>query len=131
MPRISEHQVSTAFAAWLKHTYPFMPFRFDLIADMPLPMKFARRNGQLHGALFTKGHPDVLIYVPGGKPVFLELKATQTVPKSKHTATQRAYHEVLRGLGYDADFYCGLKEAQNKVLNVMQSKKVKKWLSKT
>ena len=39
-------------------------------------------------------------------------KATKKVVKSKHTDIQKAYHGLLRKLGYTVEFCCGFEEAQ-------------------
>ena len=128
MPNVSEHMVVTALAVWMREEYPWLPFRFDLAADMPLPMKYARRNGQLHGKAFTKGHPDLTIYRPGGKPYFLEIKKGK-VPNNEHTETQRAYHDTLRALGYEVDFGEGLTDCKERVKRALDNKKTKKFLA--
>ena len=122
MPKVSEHAIVTVLATWIRRTYPAIPFRFDLAADMPLPPKYARRLKDLHGD-HSRGHPDLIIYGPGGKPYFLELKATATVPDNEHTRRQRAYHKMLKDLGYKVSFACGLEQAQKKISNYLKKAK--------
>jgi hypothetical protein len=128
MPK-PEELLAKRLSVWLRSEYPNVPFRFDIAADIPLPPHLARRNRDLHGK-WTRGYPDLLILIPGGKPLYLELKATKTVPNNDHTRRQARFHAWLRLLGYRADFCCGFEECQKMVLEAFDSKKVRKILKK-
>ena len=103
---------------YIKQHYPNQPFRFDTGADMRTDMASAKRNKALHGR-WSKGYPDIFIahckrnrkgrIKYGG--LYLELKATKSVPNTEHTRTQAAYHAVLRQQGYKVHFACGFEEA--------------------
>jgi len=108
-----EQLIATRVANYLQVNYPHIPFRFDIAADLPMSIGQARRIKSLHGK-YNKGHPDLVIYTPNGA-VFIELKATKTVEKSKHTDTQKAYHRMLRELGYKVDFACGFNQAKEQI----------------
>ncbi len=94
---------------YIRTTYPMIPYHVDFSADVRLPMGVAKQRKALQGR-WSKGHPDLVIYTPTGA-LFLELKATKTVQKSKHTDIQKAYHQILRNLGYTVAFCCGYEEA--------------------
>ena len=90
-----------------------IPFRFDIGADVMLPIHVAARLHALHGD-FSKGYPDLFIATCRGGfgGLFIELKATDTVPDTKHTRIQASYHAVLRHNGYKVTFACGLDETK-------------------
>jgi hypothetical protein len=113
-------------SAYLLTTYPSVPFRFDLAADQRTTIGVARKNKAIHGK-WSKGHPDVTIFQATKKygALFIELKATKTVHNSEHTRRQRAYHEVLKLQGYQADFACGFEEAKEMIDNYMSLKRKK------
>ena len=94
---------------YLLMNYPNTPFSIDFGADVRMSIGDAKKRKELLGK-WSKGFPDITIYSPNGA-VLIELKATKTVVKSKHTETQRAYHEILRKLGYKVEFACGYEEA--------------------
>lgn len=107
-----EQLLSLRVANFMRTDYPDVIFRFDLAADMPLPIYHAKRNRELHGK-WSRGYPDLLIAKMRGKygGLYLELKATPKVPNTPHTVRQRAYHELLKGSGYKVKFTCGFDEA--------------------
>ena len=100
-----------------------VPFRFDVGADVALPIGVARKLHALHGR-FSKGYPDLFIATGRGGygGLYLELKAGDKVPNTDHTRTQAQYHAVLRFNGFKVDFCCGAKDCK---------KKIKKYLKKT
>ena len=57
--------------------------------------------------------------------LYIELKATKTVPNTEHTRTQRAYHQLLRQNGYMVDFACGFDEAKKMIDDYMKLKRKK------
>ena len=97
-----------------------VPFRFDIGADVPLPPVHAMRGKSLHGKWST-GFPDLVVYGKGS-PLFLELKATDTVPNTAHTRRQAVYHQILRNNGYEVHFACGFKEAKKIIKEYMKAK---------
>ena len=115
---MKESVIVDAVARYLQQNHPKVIFRFDLFADTPMPHKLATKNRQLHGK-HTRGYPDLIILGPGGKPYFLELKATTTVPNTEHTRRQRKFHKKLRRLGYKVDFCCGLRDCLDKIIKYL------------
>lgn len=107
-----ETLLATRVANYMMMEYPHTIYRFDLAADMPLPIVLAMRNKELHGK-WTKGYPDMLICKVMKKygGLYLELKATDEVPDTEHTRRQQVYHAALRKAGYKAMFVCGYDEA--------------------
>ena len=113
-----EQLLASRVANYLKLNYPNTPYRFDTGADIRTDMQSAKRNKSLHGK-WSKGYPDLFIahckrnkkgrIKYGG--LYIELKATKTVPNSAHTRTQAAYHAMLRSQGYKVSFACGYEEA--------------------
>ena len=116
---MKESVLVEGLARWLKENHPKVIFRFDLFADTPMPHKLAQLNRKLHGK-HTKGYPDLIVLGPGGRPLFLELKATDTVPNTEHTRRQRKFHEKLRRLGYEVHFCCGFKECIEKLKDYLE-----------
>ncbi len=103
-----EQILTTRVANYMKTKYPNVVYRFDIGADVPLPMVHAKRNKELHGK-FSRGHPDMTIYSTKGA-IFIELKATKRVVNTEHTRRQSKYHDILRNAGYKVSFCCGYKE---------------------
>ena len=104
-----EQILSTRISNYLQIQHPTVIFRFDLAADVPLPIATAKRNKQLQGK-WSKGYPDLFIAeprLPKYAGLYVELKASKTVPKSKHTDNQAAFHKLLRAKGYKCEFACG------------------------
>ncbi len=112
-----EQILTTRVANYLKRHYPAQPFRFDVGADIRTDMKSAKRSKELHGR-WSRGYPD--LFIPHLKHhkkrkktyagLYLELKATKTVPNTEHTRRQAAYHSILQSLGYKCEFCCGFEE---------------------
>ncbi len=95
---------------YLKTEHPYVPYLVDYGADVKLSIGESKRRKELQGR-WSRGHPDLTIYGPKGKAIFIELKATKTVVKSEHTQRQKVYHRILRDLGYKCDFACGYDQA--------------------
>ncbi len=108
--------MATRVSAFLRAEYPDTIFRFDLAADVPLPMVHAKRGKALHGK-FNKGYPDLFVAKCKGKKggLYLELKATTTVPNTEHTRRQAYIHSILRSCGYKVSFCCGYEECIKKI----------------
>ena len=104
----AEELLAKRVANYLQVTYPTVPYHYDFGADVKMTMGTAKKRKELMGR-WSKGHPDLTIYTPNGA-VFIELKATKKVPKSKHTDIQKAYHALLRKNGFVVDFCCGYEE---------------------
>ena len=104
--------------------YADIPFRFDFAADMVTSIGVARKNKAIHGR-WNAGYPDVIILQATKKygALYIELKATKTVPNSEHTRRQRAYHAVLRLRGYQVNFACGFEEAKKQIDDYMLLKR--------
>jgi len=96
--------------------YPNIIFRFDLAADVPLPIVHAKRGKALHGK-FNKGYPDLFIAKTRGKKggLYLELKAAATVPNTEHTRRQAYIHSILRKNGYKVYFCCGYDDCIKRI----------------
>ena len=107
--------------------YNNIPFRFDIGADVPLPIQIAKRSKELHSEKWNRGYPDLLICTGRGGygGLYLELKATDGVQDTEHTRRQAHYHAVLRGHGYKVLFVCGLKETKEAIKAYMKLKKNK------
>lgn len=112
MSKKPESVLATRVANYMMMEYPLIIYRFDLAADMPLPIVHAKRNKELHGK-WTRGYPDLLICKKRKKygGLYLELKATDEVPDNEHTRRQAVFHEALRNAGYKVQFACGYEEA--------------------
>lgn len=106
-----EELLQKRIANYIKINYPYIPFRFDLHADMPLTIGLAKKNKELHGD-WTKGYPDLFLcdckrnkkgrIKYGG--LYLELKAGKSIPNTEHTRRQSIYHALLRERGYKVSF---------------------------
>ncbi len=108
---------------FMQINYPQIPFHFDTGADVRATMGVAMKLKKLRGERWGKGFPDLLIFAPKGKLLLMELKATKTVNNSEHTRRQRAYHQALNELGYDANFYCGYDECVEKIRDKLRKVK--------
>ena len=95
--------------------HPKIPFRIDLIDNLANKAVGAKVK-ELHGKWNT-GYPDMFIATKRGKysGLYLELKATETVPNTEHTRNQADYHAVLRFNGYKVKFVCGFDEAKRAI----------------
>lgn len=93
-----------------------VPFRFDTGADVKLPPHVAKALHALHGK-WSRGYPDLLITTCRGGygGLYLELKATKTVPDTEHTRRQAEYHAVLRHNGYKVKFCCGYEDCTKEI----------------
>jgi len=118
MPKKQPEQLlASRVANFIREDYPYQPFRFDLSADMPLPIGLAKRAKELHGEIWNRKYPD--LFIPkvtkkyGG--LYLELKAGLKVPNTPHTRGQAVYHQVLRNLGYKCMFCCGYADCIKKI----------------
>ena len=122
-----ESLLAKRVANYLQINYSTTIYRFDLAADMVMSIGQARRNKELHGK-YNKGYPDLFIARATKKygGLYIELKATDTVPNTAHTRTQRAYHQLLRQNGYMVDFACGFDEAKKMIDDYMKLKRKKR-----
>lgn len=60
-------------------------------------------------AIHTAGIPDRLCLLPGGRVIFVELKA----PGEKPRKLQVYWHKRLRGLGFQVNVVSSFEEAEN------------------
>lgn len=111
-----EQLLATQMSNVMKEEYPLIIYRFDIGADVPLPIQLAMRSKELHGK-WNKGYPDLFIAKCKKKygGLYLELKATDTVPNSEHTRRQAYIHMVLRKAGYKCMFCCGFEDCVKKL----------------
>ena len=116
-----EELLVSQVANLMKLKYPDIPFRFDQIDQVG--MVSGKRNKSLHGK-YSAGYPDMFIPLMRGGygGLFLELKATATVPNTAHTRRQAVYHQILRNNGYEVHFACGFKEAKKIIKEYMKAK---------
>ena len=106
-----EQLLATRASNYLQVNHTAVIFRFDLAADVPLPIAIAKRNKALQGKWST-GYPDMLIAkcAKGFGGLYIELKATKTLHKSKHTDRQKVIHQILRNSGYMVEFAFGFDD---------------------
>jgi len=111
-----EKLLATRIASYLRINYPDVIFRFDTFADAKVSIGQARRAKEIHGK-FNKGYPDLFVAQTSKKygGLYLELKATKSVPNTEHTRRQAVIHEVLKKAGYKASFCCGYEECIKKI----------------
>ena len=72
--------------------------------------------------LGSSGWPDRLVLIPGGIPIFIELKR----PGGKLRKLQRHRHKTLRGLGYEVKTYSDPLRAVRYIKRKMAPKAVSK-----
>ncbi len=116
-----ESLIATRVANYLKTTYSNICFRFDLVDQLPT-IGSRRKNKELHGSMFATGFPDLVVY-GYGKPLFIELKKdtkSGNVPNTAHTRRQTAFHNHLRGFGYECDFAVGYEQAVEQIDKYMK-----------
>jgi len=120
-----EQLLASRLAAYIKMNYPEVIFRFDLAADMPLPMHLAKRGKELHGK-FNRGYPDLFLARCTKKfgGLYLELKAGKSIPNTEHTRRQASYHTMLRLAGYKVEFCLGYEDCTEKVRKYLKKAKV-------
>lgn len=116
-----EDVLTSRVANFLRLTYPTVIFRFDLAADMPLPIGLAKRGKALHGK-FNTGYPDLILLRTTKKfgALFIELKAGDKVPNTEHTRRQAYIHQILRGAGYKVEFCCGFEQTKEVINEYMK-----------
>lgn len=119
-----ESFLATRMSNFMFENYNNIPFRFDIGADVPLPIQIAKRAKELHGK-WSRGYPDMLIATcrKGYGGLYLELKATEVVADTEHTRTQSLYHAVLRKNGYKCVFCCGYEECTKYIKKYLKRKK--------
>jgi hypothetical protein len=102
---------------YMLDNHQLIPFRFDIGADVKLPVGVAKKLHALHGKRWRKGYPDLFVATCRGGygGLYLELKATETVPDTEHTRTQASYHAVLRHHGYKVSFCCGFEDCTRRI----------------
>jgi len=124
----NESLLTKRVAFYIRRAYPKIPFRVDIAADMPLPPRLRGRLGEIHGAKWTKGHPDLfLMSCRGGYGgLYLELKDVAKVPNTEHTRIQAEYHKHLRKQGYRVAFSCGYEQSIDFIDEYMKLNKNKK-----
>lgn len=103
-----EQLLATRVSNYMTIHHNDIVFRFDIAADVPLPIAVAKRNKELQGK-WSKGYPDMFIAIckKGYGGLYIELKATKSLIKSKHTDRQQAIHQILRKSGYKVEFAMG------------------------
>lgn len=108
-----EKLLAKRISNYLQTTYPNTIFRFDLSADMKLSIGQATRNKELHG-IFNRGYPDLFIAkcMNGFGGLYVELKATNKLTKSKHTDEQSIIHQQLTLSGYKVAFTFGYDDTK-------------------
>ena len=123
-----ETLLTERMANYIRMHHPDIIFRFDLAADLPLPMNLAKRGKQLHGEKWNKGYPDLFVASvrKGYGGLYLELKATKSVPNTEHTRRQAYIHQVLREAGYFVTFCCGFEECKEKLDSYLRRSKPKR-----
>lgn len=103
-----EQLLATRASNYMKINHSSIIYRFDIAADVPLPISLAKRNKELQGK-WSKGYPDMFIAKcnKGFGGLYIELKATKTLVKSSHTDRQKVVHQILRNAGYKVEFAFG------------------------
>ena len=124
MSKRPESVLATRISNYMLLNYNKIPFRFDIGADVPLPINIAKRSKALHGK-WSKGYPDMFIATCRGKygGLYLELKATKSLLDNEHTRIQAQFHEVLRFNGYKVAFCCGYEECTSIIKDYMRKGK--------
>lgn len=72
--------------------------------------------------MFSRGWPDRLILIPGGRPLFIEFKR----PGEELTDLQREIHEFLKSLGYEVEVHTSAETAIESVQFSMASSELSK-----
>ncbi len=118
-----EQLLSTRVSNFMQKNYKKIMYRFDIGADVPLPISVAKRSKSLHG-IWSTGYPDMFIAQCTKKygGLYLELKATniflkdgKTLLKSKHLYRQNYIHKVLRRAGYKCSFCINYDDCIKKI----------------
>ena len=112
MRKTPEELLALRAANYIRENYPNVPYRFDLVDKVSRLQ--GKKASSLHG-VWSKGYPDMQIMGRGGRALYLELKATLSVPRTAHTDRQRAYHAVMKNLGYKVRFSCGYGDTIRKI----------------
>ena len=151
-----EEQLKESISTYLTLQYPDVIFRFDIGADIHLPVGLAKKSKRIHK--HKKGYPDLFIaenYNDGHNVfcgLFIELKVDDfskvykkngDFVSSKHVIEQANMLKKLNEKGYAALFTFGLDETIEMIdtylsedfnkmdsFNEKQRKKIEKWLKK-
>ena len=119
---MTEHDIYTQVADYMRYQYPDVIYRFDLAADLKLSIGQARKHKRLQ---HYRGYPDMFIAEPtyhggGYSGLYLEIKKPGTriftkkglLVADEHIREQFDMLEALRQRGYMAEFAIGFDEAK-------------------
>lgn len=131
---MTEHDIYTQIADYMRYQYPDVIYRFDLAADLKLSIGQARKHKRLQ---HYRGYPDMFIAEPKIESIYdrafnvvldrkeysglyLEIKKPGTRIFTKkgllvadaHIREQFDMLEALRQRGYKAEFAIGFDEAK-------------------
>lgn len=129
---MTEHDIYTQIADYMRYQYPDVIYRFDLAADLKLSIGQARKHKRLQ---HYRGYPDMFIaepyrryrkdmviagYLEEYNGLFLEIKKPGTriftkkglLVADEHIREQFDMLESLRRRGYKAEFAIGFDEAK-------------------
>jgi len=127
-----EEQLKESISAYLRLQYPKVIYRFDIAADIFLPIGVARKSKRIHK--HEKGYPDLFIAEmrSGYGGYFLELKkdAYEVFTKKEgrfkkkvHLIEQLEFLERLAKKGYKVDWGLGFDDTKEKIDNYLKLKK--------
>lgn len=89
--RFFEDQIQAAVVNWMKARNIGFQVGLEGAKRGPIEQARMKRLGMM------PGHPDITLFLSGGKTVFIELKTEKGVV----SPAQKQRHEDLRGWGYD------------------------------
>ena len=124
-PYNSEHEVQNAIVAWLA-SWAFvvawsdnkrLPDLEDALTPIVLRANSGLafdRSGKRRIALAPAGTPDLLVFLPGGKTMFVEVKFGKAKAKAK--PVQLEMHECLRNLGFLVVVASGIGDVETAVI---------------
>ena len=88
---LSESEIQKQLVTWLK--YKGVAFSVGLEGAKRHPAEQARLKAQG----MQRGHPDITLYLPEGRVVFVELKTL----RGRVSEKQQARHDLLKHLGFE------------------------------
>ena len=125
-----EEQIKASLSLYLSLQYPKLIYRYDIGADIHLPIGLAKKSKRIHK--HKRGYPDLFIAEPKGKfaGFYIEIKKDKFevfkknggLKKSNHLFEQIETLNKLKQKGYCVAFAFGTDDAITKIDAYMDNK---------
>jgi hypothetical protein len=123
-----EERIKESVATYLLLQYPDVVYRFDIGADIHLPIGLAKKSKRIHK--HKRGYPDLFIAEPRGNyhGLFIEIKTDSgkvfkkngILRNNQHVIEQDVFLHILRDKGYMAEFGFGFDHIKELIDNYLK-----------